>query len=197
ADVLAALDGIEPDQAAQMVRVREGLAAESRGSIVWPVEEGIVSQEAFEELAGRVTTRSWRYRVRLVAGEVDADDEDVWIGRPRLYEAVIDLAGTTPRLASLREITMLPIAATLALSAEWIEDDEFDEPWWEEDEATDEAIIEAGPDADPEAALEMEGDPLPPMDDETVEEETMMEEGAGGESPPNGGRTRPGRWRPR
>ncbi len=192
-DVLAALPGIAPDQAAQIVRVRESIADDQRWSIVWPVEEGIIDREAFAELAGRLTTRSWRYRVRLAAGEVDMENEDRWIGRPRIYEAVIDLSGTSPRLSSLREITMLPIAATLALSADWIEEDDFDEPWWDEDEQDEppgEGVDElTGPD---------EGDLLPPADGEPVEEETILpgEQAAPGQET-GGGARRPGRWRPR
>ncbi len=86
-------------------------------TLAWPGIQGIVQPEAYDELAGRITTRSWTYRVRLAAGEVDADSTDDPPAGAGIYEAVIDLSAPRPRVAFLRDITLLQTTAMLAVNA--------------------------------------------------------------------------------
>jgi len=116
-EALVALPGIDAEQAAALVRVRESLSAEERATVAWPAIRGIVEPEAYDQLAGRITTRSWTYRVRIEAGEVDADDREGALSNPVIYEAVIDLSAPKPRVAYLRDITMLQTAARVAANA--------------------------------------------------------------------------------
>ncbi len=116
-EALVALPGIDAEQAAALVRVRESLSAEERATVAWPAIRGIVEPEAYDQLAGRITTRSWTYRVRVEAGEVDADDREGALINPVIYEAVIDLSAPKPRVAYLRDITMLQTAARVAANA--------------------------------------------------------------------------------
>ncbi len=116
-EALVALPGIDAEQAAALVRVRESLSAEERATVAWPAIRGIVEPEAYDQLAGRITTRSWTYRVRVEAGEVNADDREGALTNPVIYEAVIDLSAPKPRVAYLRDITMLQSAARVAANA--------------------------------------------------------------------------------
>ena len=124
-EALVALPGLEPEQAAEIVQVRDQLSPEHRATIVWPALEGIVEPEAYDELAGRITTRSWTYRLRLAAAEEALTPGPSPRGRGGalssapavIYEVVIDLSAPRPRVAYLRDVTMLETACTLALNA--------------------------------------------------------------------------------
>jgi DNA uptake protein ComE-like DNA-binding protein len=116
AEALRGLPGITEDQAAQMVRVRSELSADERATIAWPVLAQIITPEQFVAVVDRITNRSWTYRVRIAAGEMMGDEADAWIGHTARYEAVIDLSSSRPRVAYLRDITLL--AETAAIAAE-------------------------------------------------------------------------------
>ena len=116
-EALVALPGLGPDEAAAIVQMRDGLSADDRATIVWLAIEGIVQPEAYDELAGRITTRCWTYRLRLVAGELDPDEPDGPLTNPVIYEVVIDLSAPRPRVAYLRDITLLQTTAMLAANA--------------------------------------------------------------------------------
>lgn len=114
-EALLALPGATPQEAAAIVRTREALGEEVMAEVTWPVLQKVLTPERFEAIASRITTRSWCWRVRLVAGEVHSDNPDGPLVSPVAWEAVIDLTGPQARLAYLREITMLPVAAMLLL----------------------------------------------------------------------------------
>lgn len=130
--VLMSLPEMTPEQAAAIMRTRETLTDDERNSIVWPVLRGIVEPEVFAGWADAVTTRSWTYRVRFAAGEVDADDPTADFVNPVVFEAVIDLAAPRSRVAYLRDITLLRAAAMLVaadrpgnrFARDWYEDEE-------------------------------------------------------------------------
>ena len=130
-EALAALPGIDEEQASQMVQARQRLSIDERSTVAWPAIEQIVEPEAYDELAGRITTRCWTYRVRVAAGEVDADDvgdPEAALGKAVIYEAVIDLSAPRPRVAYLRDITLLETTALLASNASLgaVEEEEAD-----------------------------------------------------------------------
>ena len=106
-----------------------------------------------------------------------------------MYEAVIDLAGPRPRIAYLRDITLLATTAIMAVNAsldrDETEPEEKFEGLYEEDEAVSfmTANDEAGPAADTETA---------DIDD------PFAGPGAGADTPPpkaTPSRRRIGRWR--
>jgi DNA uptake protein ComE-like DNA-binding protein len=126
-EALVALEGIDAEQASQIVDVREDLSIDEKATIAWPAIQGIVEPEAYDDLAGHITTRCWTYRLRLAAGEVDAGDPEGALINPAIYEIVVDLSAPRPRIAYLRDITLLQTAAVLAVNASSAMDEE-DEP---------------------------------------------------------------------
>jgi hypothetical protein len=122
-EALLALPGVSAEHAAQILAARQALSADERATIVWPVLRGIVPAEAFGALADRITVRSWKYRVRVASGQVAAENPRGPLVNPLIHEVVLDL--TSPgrgRIAELRDVTMLDIAAALAGSGDWNED---------------------------------------------------------------------------
>lgn len=113
AEALLTLPGLTGEQVARIVRERVGLDADERASSTWIVSRGIVEPSAFAELFPRVTTRSFFWRVRFVAGFTRADDQDGAIRGATIWECVVDLTGERARLASLRDLTMAPVSARL------------------------------------------------------------------------------------
>ena len=114
---LAALPGLSPEAAARIVRERDAVPAEGRLDPAWIVERGIVDAGTFRALLPRLATRSLFWRVR-VEGRIERTGDD----RPPeptsrvILEAVIDLTGERPRLASLRDVTALPDAIRMLAS---------------------------------------------------------------------------------
>ncbi len=142
--VLLALPTITPEQAAEIVRSRDSLTADDRATIAWPAIAGIIEPSAYPELGRWMTTRSWTYRLRVAVGEVDADDPDGPLADPAVFEMVVDLAAPHPRIAYLRNTSMLRSAAMLSsldvggnsLARDWYEEEEtWVEPTLEEDAA--------------------------------------------------------------
>jgi DNA uptake protein ComE-like DNA-binding protein len=117
AAALMALPEITSTQAAQIVSVRQQLSDDEKASIVWPVIAEIISPQTLAALAGRITTRCFMYQVRIAAGEVDPDEPDGSMTNPVIVEAIIDLSAPMPRIAYLRDISVLQAAAQIALEA--------------------------------------------------------------------------------
>jgi len=113
--VLACLPGLDAELARTIVDARDTIAIEDRATAAWPAAQGLVPTEAYRELGGRVTSRSWTWRVRVAVGElVETEDGSEPVGGPLVLEAVIDLADPAPRLAYLRDVSMLPLSVGLA-----------------------------------------------------------------------------------
>jgi DNA uptake protein ComE-like DNA-binding protein len=149
-EVLACIPGITAEQAGAIVSAREGVDPAVRSSPAWPVIEGILTPEDFAEAADWLTTRSTQWRVRLEAGidpgEGTEFDESTpmtldqmlesWDtpAEPSLehrvvLEAVIDVASSRPRVAYMRDITLLePTLAMRAAVREAEEDEPFPGP---------------------------------------------------------------------
>lgn len=129
AAVLACIPGIGPEHAAAIEHAREGIDPSMRLSPCWVAVEGLLSPEDYVLAADWVTTRSTQWRVRLEAGFERGDplsgfDESApmtldqmlssWdepagnaLEHRVVLEAVIDVASTRPRVAYMREITLL------------------------------------------------------------------------------------------
>lgn len=118
AEVLAALPGLDESIAAAIVARRGSLDDAQRGTIAWPVLEGVIDSARLAQAADWLTPRSlvWRVRVRGAIEpppEVDAPSQAAAAGGVVL-DAVIDLTGPRARLAYLREVTSMPLAVWLA-----------------------------------------------------------------------------------
>ncbi len=184
---LRALPTVTPEQATQILRARDGLGSEERATIVWPLLENILDSEQYVELVDKITVRSWIYRVRLAAGEVDVEEPDGELSRPVIWEAVIDLAAPSARVAYLRDVTLLETAAIIASNASLAMDEELDweEDWWvEEVEEPDEDVIDEGDEEpDQEPGLEEDGEVEPDTEEPPADDEA-------------GKGARIGRWKP-
>lgn len=179
-DVLACVPGITPEKAAAIVDMRSMIDAESRTLPTWLLQEGLIEPEAYAEASDWVTGRSMQWRVRLEVGLMPGEGEGFgegfggfdeslpmtmddlaasWDEPPELdrllhrmvVEAVIDVASSRPRVAYMREVTLLePVLAMLRAGAE-------EADGLEEDEALLDDLasgITAGDDASLDAGLD-------------------------------------------
>lgn len=152
-EVLACVPGITPKSAEMIVGAREGLDGEMRRSPTWLVVEGVLTPEEFTLAADWVTTRSMQWRVRLEVGLEAGDpmggfDEAVpmtldemveSIDEPgagsrlthrMVFEAVIDIGSTRPRVAYLREVTLFePVYRMHLATAQAEEEDRLFDPF--------------------------------------------------------------------
>jgi len=100
AAVLAALPGFDEDLSEQIVATREQLDAAQKETIAWPYAQNVVSADTFKAIAPFITARSWQFHVRCLAYG--------WpCGQYRVVEAVIDMAGSSPRILYQRDLTRL------------------------------------------------------------------------------------------
>ena len=111
AKVLAALPGLDEALAARIVEARSGLAPEDRATPAWLYTQGVLDAEAFKSAAPLLTARSFQYRLRCVGFGRP-------VGRFRIVEAALDLAGKTPRISYLRDITRLGLPFALDVDVE-------------------------------------------------------------------------------
>lgn len=125
AAALRSVPGIDDERAARIVRERDALSAEEKRTVAWLAQRGILEPDAFATAAERLTTRSLSWRFRVAArleperrfGSSAAPEEDEPI-RVAVYEAIVDLSEPEPRIAYLREIAALEVAAMLLASLE-------------------------------------------------------------------------------
>lgn len=151
---LQALPGLPDGAAARIVREREAVPAETRLDPSWLVARGIVDAETFLTLLPRLATRSlfWRVRVEGRIERVD-DDREATPGNPAaprtILEAVIDLTGERPRLASLRDVTALPDAIRMLAALPATPENDAPPEEVSPPDVVDEPATEAGPAATP------------------------------------------------
>ncbi|MCH9057412.1 MAG: helix-hairpin-helix domain-containing protein [Planctomycetes bacterium] len=132
--VLACLPGFDDAIARSAVEMRDGLDAESLKSPTWLVAEEVLTPVQYAQCADTVTTRSMQWRVRIEAGLLRDDAQINWSGGDRgnpaeadfeslayLYqedaglmdrvvvEAVIDISSARPRVAYLRDLTLMNV----------------------------------------------------------------------------------------
>lgn len=135
-EVLACLPGIEQQQAEAIVERRETIDSASRAVPTWPMREGLITPDQYRDIADYVSARSMQWRVRLEVGIMPGDSAGAGFdsGQPMsmeelaaswdegaaeerlehrmVVEAVIDVASSRPRVAYMREVTLLePVLA--------------------------------------------------------------------------------------
>lgn len=118
-EVLACVPGLDETSATAIVDTRDRLDAETRLDVAWPVIEGLVEPAAFEQAVDHLTTQSAQWRARIETGILDtsggwevAPGDEVLRDR-MVMEVVIDIASQRPRVAYLRDVTMLEVARTV------------------------------------------------------------------------------------
>ena len=104
--VLASLPGIDLPLAESIVSTRSGLSPERRATTTWLYQEGLVDAEKFKASAPHLTARSTQFRFTVIGYGLPS-------GRYRVLEAVVDLAGTDPRIAYLRDVTRVGLPISL------------------------------------------------------------------------------------
>jgi len=106
AGALAAVPGMDADLARRIVDARASIAPEARATTAWLFTEGLMDADRFKQVAPRLTARTFQYRVQCVGFG--------WpCGRYRVIEAVVDLAGGTPRLLYMRDLTRMGVPLPL------------------------------------------------------------------------------------
>ncbi|MFB3894577.1 MAG: hypothetical protein ACE15C_21455 [Phycisphaerae bacterium] len=103
ADVLSFLPGFDDNLAKAVVDGRP-VDPTKKSTIAWLYTENLVSADKFKQMAPYLTARSYQYRVRCMGFGSPC-------GRIRVIEAIVDLAGATPRIAYMRDITRLGLPA--------------------------------------------------------------------------------------
>ena len=88
----------------------------SRQSPLWPHTQGLIRQDQVADFYNMATTYGLAYRFILAAGEVEADDQEARLIEPQIFEIVVDLVDPSPRVAYLRDISLLQTAARLTLN---------------------------------------------------------------------------------
>jgi len=159
AAVLATLPGLDADRAARIVELREGLADDERGSTAWLVERRVLSIEEWSRIAGRISARStaWRFRIEARIGSTDAKSDEGAAPPPGAriaFDCIVDAGGEVPRIAYLRDISLLPTARLLARERAAVFADEPSEPDAASD-AADAPVLDEVSDPEREAGLEM------------------------------------------
>jgi type II secretory pathway pseudopilin PulG len=118
--VLSAIEGLGPEAAARIIDLRGTLDEDERAGTSWLLTRRVLGAEEYGAVAGRISHRSaiWRCRVeaRIAAAEDAGDNRVVEVG-PRTaatFDCIIDISAERPRLAFLRDVTLLSSARALA-----------------------------------------------------------------------------------
>jgi hypothetical protein len=104
--VLAALPGLDPNLAQQIVDARRDMESDAKASIAWLYTQNLLDAAAFKSVAPYLTARSYQYTVRCIGFGVPC-------GRYRVIEAVVDVSGKSPRVVYLRDISRLGLPFAL------------------------------------------------------------------------------------
>ena len=105
-EVLATLPGMDANLAQQIVDLRRDLDPATKSTIAWLYTQNLLDAAAFKQVAPYLTARSFQFTARCVGFGVPC-------GRYRVIEAVLDLSGSVPRLAYMRDISRLGLPFTL------------------------------------------------------------------------------------
>ncbi|MBL8763996.1 MAG: hypothetical protein JNM07_06985 [Phycisphaerae bacterium] len=126
-DVLACVPGIDRSAAGRLVFGRARLDPDLRATVAWPILTGVLTEDQFQLASDFLCSRCLQWRATIESGFVPmpsdgaAPDFDSLESAPLLdrvaFDVVFDLAGPTPRLAYLRETTLLEAAQELAAIA--------------------------------------------------------------------------------
>lgn len=105
-EVLAALPGMDEELGRRIADARTGLDEETLSNVAWLYTEDVVDADTFKAVAPRLTAGGYQFRIQCVGFGVPC-------GRFRVVEALVDLAGQTPRITYLRDITRLGLPGAI------------------------------------------------------------------------------------
>lgn len=97
-EVLRCLPGVDESLAESIVGARQVLNDTERRTPAWLYTRGLLNAEQFRTLAPYLTTRSYQFRFHCVGYGLPS-------GRYRVVEAVVDVAGDSPRILMVRDLT--------------------------------------------------------------------------------------------
>jgi len=101
-EALSALSGIDANLATQIADLRSSLDASVNPTTAWLYTEDLLDAETFKAIAPALTARGYQFHLKCIGFGTPA-------GRYRIIEAVVDLAGSVPRISYLRDITRLGV----------------------------------------------------------------------------------------
>jgi DNA uptake protein ComE-like DNA-binding protein len=120
AEVLTAIPGFTAESAAAIVQKRDSVSPSDRCYTTWPLAQGLLGAPEFAKACDWLTTRSTQWRVRVEAGEATAAGgakQESSLRTLASYDAIIDIAGDRPRIAYLRDVSLLPAAREIGAAA--------------------------------------------------------------------------------
>jgi len=117
--VLASIDGIGADLAARIVDLRGSLDETERRGTAWLVARRVMGADQYAAVAGRITHRSalWRFRVEARLAAPGDSDQPPAAGEPRssaAFDCIVDVSPERPRIAYLRDVSLLPTARAIS-----------------------------------------------------------------------------------
>lgn len=133
-EVLAAIPGLDRPAAEKIIDARARVSLADREKVTWPLTQGAVTPDQFEKASAWLTTHSLQWRVRVEARLRSGPTQESKLGSTlkiesetldppgMVWEAVIDVSDTRPRVAYLRDVTHLPGLARQALANEQSQD---------------------------------------------------------------------------
>ncbi len=114
AEVLGTVPGIDARAAGRIVDVRDRLDASARRELTWPLLEGILTEDQFQQAVDWLTNRTLQWRVIVEAGRVapGVGSGAVELADRVVLEAVLDVSGASPRVAYLRDLSAMEAIRT-------------------------------------------------------------------------------------
>lgn len=185
ARVLATVPGIDAARAEEIVRLRDSLDELRRQTPVWPLIEGVLTEDQFIEAVDHLTTRSLQWRVRIEVGFVRADgaggmfaasDEpfaqtggaigDAPFEDSVVLDVVIDVGSRRARVAYLRDVSLLDASRTIAREQRSLVEELYTNP-----DALRAEELGAEMDDGPLSGFAIDGSGLAPGDEAMVDEQ--------------------------
>ena len=112
-EVLVSIPGITPQIAEALIETRDSIREEFGFDRMWPIREGVVDPDVWATIIDGITTRSFLWRMRIVAGTMATESEDDVIESPLVWEVLFDCSVSPARVVEVRDITMLELVARM------------------------------------------------------------------------------------
>ncbi len=112
-EVLVAIPGMTTQIAEAILETRDSVKDEYGFDRLWPVRAGIVTTETWATIVDGITTRSFLWRVRIVAGIIAPDADNESIESPLVWEVLFDCSASPARVVEVRDVTMLELIARM------------------------------------------------------------------------------------
>ena len=104
--VLATLPGMDLSLAETVIAARPGLRPDQRATPAWLLTEGLVDAALFRRIAPFLTAHSYQFRFHVIGYAVPS-------GQFRVFQVELDVAGETPVITRVRDLTRLGLPFNL------------------------------------------------------------------------------------